>query len=60
MPLDTQYEDQRRYTAPPDPIGYHQTEIDPNDDRHDPDGLDEDGCWDFAQTMNIEPHPSDQ
>lgn len=56
MPLD---EDLRRYTAPPSPIGTEPDDHDPNDDRHDPDGF-ESEIWTFAETMNIEPHPSDK
>ncbi len=32
------YEDARRYTAPPEPIGTEDNS-NPHDDRHDPDGL---------------------
>jgi len=56
--IDPQYEDPTRYTAPPDPIGSEPDDHDPADDRHDPDGLDLD-CWAFAETIDIEPHPSD-
>jgi len=56
--IEPQYEDQTRYTAPPSPIGTEDDKHDPNDDRHDPDGL-EDDCWDFAQTIDLAPHPSD-
>jgi hypothetical protein len=55
MPLD---EDLSRYTAPPDPIGSEPDDHDPADDRHDPDGLEPD-YWAFAETIDIEPHPSD-
>ncbi len=37
MPLLTEYEDQTRYSAPPDPIGTEPDDIDPTDDRHDDD-----------------------
>lgn len=39
MPILDNYE--RNYTAPPDPIGTDTDEHDPNDDRHDPDGLED-------------------
>ncbi len=52
-------EDLRRYTAPPSPIGTDIDDHDPADDRHDPDGPDRDDIWTFAETINIEPHPSD-
>ena len=55
MPLLTDHEDQSRYSSPPDD---ETDDVDPVDDRTDPDGLDSDH-WTIAQTINIEPHPSD-
>ena len=39
MPILDQYE--RPNEAPPTPIGYEPDDHDPNDDRHDADGLEE-------------------
>jgi len=43
MPILDQYE--RTYSAPPDPIGTEPDDHDPNDDRHDPDGLEDEFDW---------------
>ena len=39
MPILDQYT--RENEAPPEPIGYERDDHDPLDDRHDPDGLEE-------------------
>ena len=57
MPILTEYT--RENEAPPEPIGYYQTEIDPNDDRHDADGLEisEDDLYKALEELNgAEPH----
>jgi len=57
MPILTEYS--RENEAPPTPIGYEPGDHDPNDDRHDPDGLEisEDDLYKALEELNgAEPH----